>query len=276
MFCEAKRIVPTLEDIAATLRGWDLDAEVILVDDGSTDETRAVAGAAGERLFGADLSVSFVCLPRFPNCGKGAAVRAGLEASRGAWVLMMDADNSARLDQLPKLATATMGGHAGLVVGSRSVPDSEIEARLVRRLAGFGFRSAVRLMGMGFVTDSQCGFKLYRRDAARLCADYSAEDGFAFDLEHLGLCNKAGIGISEVGIVWTHSPNGTVNVVSDGLRMLRSCWKIRNRLRPLSICDTNSAAPDGSVVELKPLRFRPHPADPATITHDIYVSHPTH
>lgn len=266
MYCEAKRIIPTLEDIASTLRGWDLEAEVMVVDDGSTDETRSVAEAAGERLFGASPSVRFVCLAQTPNRGKGAAVRAGLKASRGAWVLMMDADNSARLDQLPGLVSATVDGHAGLVVGSRSVPGSVIEARLVRRLAGFAFRSAVRLMGMGFVTDSQCGFKLYRGDAARLCADRSAEDGFAFDLEHLYLCSKAGIGIREVGIVWTHSPNGTVSVVSDGLRMLASCWKIRNRLRPLTISRANAVTPDGSMVELKPLRFKPHAVDPAQTT----------
>lgn len=267
MFCEAERIVPTLEDIASTLRAWDLGAQVIVVDDGSTDRTRAVAEAAGERLFGADQSARFVCLAQTPNRGKGAAVRAGLGASRGSWVLMMDADNSARLDQLPKLVSATADGRVGLVVGSRSVPDSEIEARLVRRLAGFVFRSAVRLMGMGFVTDSQCGFKLYSGDAARLCADRSAEDGFAFDLEHLGLCDKAGIGIREVGIVWMHSPNGSVHVVSDGLRMLRSCWTIRRRLGGLSISAVHPKSPDGSMVELKPLRFTTHAVDPALAEH---------
>lgn len=235
MYCESARIGPTLEDIAQTLGGGDLTAEVVVVDDGSTDDTRAVAEAAGERLFGDQSMVDFVCKPQERNRGKGAAVRAGLEASRGDWVLMMDADNSARLRELPKLIEATGDGHTGMVVGSRSMPESEIEARVLRRVAGIVFRSAVQVMGMRFVTDSQCGFKLYRCDAAKLCSEYGVEDGFAFDLEHLGLCNKQGIGIKEVGIAWVHSPNGTVSVFSDGVRMLLRCFAIRDRLKRLVI-----------------------------------------
>lgn len=260
MYREAKRIGATLDDIAETLSGWAISAEIIAVDDGSPDDTRAVARAKGAELFADEPDTEFVCLPLEKNRGKGGAVRAGLDAAAGGWVLMMDADNSARLAELPKLMRTTTDPTVGLVVGSRALKTSDVEAKLTRKLSGIAFQTAVRLMGMRFVADSQCGFKLYRRDVADACVAHGTEDRFAFDLEHLGICQRLGTDIREVGIAWEHRDEGTVNVVSDGIKMLARCWKIRGRLRGLEI---TKPKPD-QIIEAKfpAVRLEPLPAQP--------------
>jgi dolichyl-phosphate beta-glucosyltransferase len=265
MFREAGRIGATLRDVLATMRAWDVPFEVIPVDDGSTDDTLAVVRAIVDEL---DARGEVRPVAYQPNRGKGSAVREGLRAARGSWVLMMDADNSARVREITKLASAASGSGLALVIASRATPDAIVEADPRRKAAGLVFRTMLGLMGLGFVRDSQCGFKLYRRDAARLCADRGEEDGFAFDLEHIGLCRRAGLGVEEVGIRWEHRDGGSVRVVRDGLRMLAQAWRIRRRLRTRIRPEPSPAPRDeglaGVLLELKPL-LAPAPPEPEMV-----------
>lgn len=253
MFQESKRIEQTLRDVIETLHARRLAAEILAVDDGSTDGTAETVTRLGGALLGEGDRVELRVIGHGVNRGKGAAVRTGLSASRGSWVLMMDADNSARLAELTKLAASAERTGSGLIVGSRAAPDAEVKADPKRRVTGLVFRSALGLLGLGFVRDTQCGFKLYRRDAADLCESEGVEDGFAFDLEHLGLCRRAGLGVEEVGIKWVHHGGGSIHILFDGLKMLAQAWRIRGRLGSVSCgLDSDSARAEG-LVELKPI-----------------------
>ena len=257
MFNESNRIGETLRDAIATLDGWGIDGEIVVVDDGSGDGCGGLVRTIADELARAgSVSASRVRVVTQPeNRGKGAAVRRGFTESRGAWVLIMDADNSARVAELPKLATAANKSRAGLAVGSRNLPTSDVKADPRRKLSGMIFRVVLGTLGLAYVRDTQCGFKLYRRDAAAMCARDGVEDGFAFDIEHLGLCRRAGLGVVEVGVRWEHRDGGTVRVVRDGLRMLRQEVQIRRRLRtnpPEVAMDANAEDQACAVLEIKP------------------------
>ncbi len=258
MFREARRIGDTLADVIATLAEKQIAAEIITVDDGSTDDTARVAERVAAEHLPAGSRIVHRPLRHDRNRGKGAAVRTGLSVARAPWVLMMDADNSARLAEIEKLADRAQHTGAGLIVGSRATPDAIVHAAPSRKASGLIFRAALGLLGMGFVRDTQCGFKLYRRDAARLCAEKGTEDGFAFDLEHIGLCRRAGLGVEEVGIRWEHRDGGTVNVLTDGPMMLARAIRIRRRLRSIQPLPTAEHPGAPGLVELKPIGAAAH------------------
>ena len=231
MFREAARIDATLRDALPLLSVAPFTSEVILVDDGSSDNTI-------ERV-----TPSLTSAPQGPlravrllrhkhNLGKGAAVRTGLGASRGSWRLIMDADNAATIRELPTLLDAARPG-IGLVAGSRVAPGSRIDATTSRKFAGSVFKLALRALGLDLLADTQCGFKLYRADLADQIVDLGCEDGYAFDIEHLLIAQATGLGIAEVGIHWTHQAGGQINPVLDGLKMLRRATAIRSRKREI-------------------------------------------
>ena len=125
MYQEAGRIEPTLRDAVATAESWGLETEILPVDDGSTDGTRDLVDRLARELPCPHSPCTIRPLRHHRNRGKGAAVRTGLAAARSDWVLMMDADNSARLAELPKLAEAAERTGAALTVGSRAAPDAD-------------------------------------------------------------------------------------------------------------------------------------------------------
>jgi len=263
MFREARRIRTTLSDLIPTLRGGPRSSEVVLVDDGSDDRTVEVvkpwldAAASGTLR-----SVRLVRLGR--NCGKGAAVRAGLGAARGRWRLLMDADNACRVREVERLFAEADRSRAGLVIGSRRVAGAEVTSRASRRLAGGIFRACLWPLGLALAQDTQCGFKLYRADLADVIASLAREDRFAFDLEHLLIAKRGGFGIAEVGVAWTHVDGGTVRPIRDGLKMLMRAAVIRARhLGPVPPAER--ALPTPSVeIEAKPLAGEPVAVSQAT------------
>jgi len=236
MYREARRIEETLNDAIEWLGRWDRTSEIILVDDGSPDETVGVVTPfVGEAPSGSSERLRRIALVRHAqNRGKGAAVRTGLGAARGTWRLMMDADNSARIREIVKLLPSA-GSPVVLVAGSRNLADSRVRARTSRRAAGILFRACLKALGLAMLRDTQCGFKLYRADLAALVARVGAEDRFAFDLEHLLLAKRfagrgrAGASILEIGIEWEHKDGGTVRPIRDGLKMLARAAAIRSR-----------------------------------------------
>lgn len=220
-FQEEQRLGQSLELVTRYLRERELDAEVIVVDDGSTDRTAAVAAAIDGP----------VVVERLPtNRGKGAAVRAGVARSRGELVLLSDADLSTPIEEVEKLETALDQG-AAVALGSRSVVDADVRVKQAwyRERLGRGFNVILHLLGFGGFRDTQCGFKLLRGDVARsLFADLEL-DGFAFDVELVDLARRRGFAIREVGVVWCNSPDSRVDPVRDSLRMLRDVLRLRWR-----------------------------------------------
>jgi dolichyl-phosphate beta-glucosyltransferase len=228
MYREARRIGPTLREVGEYARRSGRAIELVLVDDGSDDDTVDVATAALREVPNGTFTRSEIKLHGV-NRGKGAAVRTGLAASSGQWVLCMDADGSCAASEVEKLLARR--GVAGMAAGSRGMPESEVEAVAQRRMTGIAFKACLAALGMNLLRDTQCGFKLYRRDAADLIARIGQEDGYTFDLEHLLILKRAGMGVAEVGVKWKHMDGGQVRPVRDGLRMLGAAVRLRAKFR---------------------------------------------
>lgn len=218
---EARRIAPTLDRVTSFLR--DRPHEVIVVDDGSRDDTRAIVGAVAARA----PAVRLLALPA--NAGKGAAVRAGVLASRGRAVLFSDADLSTPIEELARLEAALADG-ADVAIGSRAAPgDVERRQPWLRRIQGRAFHLIVRALGfraVAAVRDTQCGFKLFRGPVARTLFAELTLTGFAFDVELLELAFGR-FRVDEIAVAWTHADGSKVRPGVDAARMLRDLARIR-------------------------------------------------
>ncbi len=218
---EQHRLGPTLAKIVAWAATREHDVEVIVVDDGSTDRTAAVAEA-----FGPPVQV----LRLECNRGKGAAIRAGVAATSGERVLLCDADLSTPIEELAVLEDE-LGRGADVVLGSRSVAGAKVQVAQAwyRERLGRGFNLLLHLLGFGGFRDTQCGFKLLRGDAARALFPAVELDGFAFDVELVDLALRRGLTVREVGVVWVNSADSRVDPLRDSMRMLRDVLRLRWR-----------------------------------------------
>jgi dolichyl-phosphate beta-glucosyltransferase len=222
---EQARIGLTLIRTLEYLRQRSKSYELIVVDDGSTDETCRVVTevAAG------DERVRLLVQPQ--NRGKGAAVRRGVLEARGAYVLFMDADLATPIEEVETLLLYAHDGY-DVVIGSRGLAASDIRRRQprARELMGRVFNLIVRSALLGGFRDTQCGFKLFSRAAARDLFGRQTIDGFAFDVEVLLLAKQSGLRIREVPVVWYHAPNSKVSPVADSAKMFGDLVRLRAKL----------------------------------------------
>jgi dolichyl-phosphate beta-glucosyltransferase len=222
---EAARLPPHLREVVAYFDGRGESYEVIVVDDGSADAT-------SERAREVERAHPAVRLIRFErNHGKGFAVRAGMATAQGALRLMADADGATPVAEVKRLEAAIEQG-ADLAVGSRALRDPSVARRLRphRQLVGTVFNLIVRALGVGGVSDTQCGFKLFRGDVAADLFGTLRTEGFGFDVELLLLAQRRGYRIVEVPINWTDQPGSRVSVAREGPRMLAEVIMTRLRL----------------------------------------------
>lgn len=220
---EEARLGPTVIRVRDYLLARGGEFEVIVVDDGSRDRTIAVA----EEAAAGDPRIHVLAQPG--NRGKGAAVRAGMLAATGERVLFSDADLATPIEELAKLE-ARMDAGADVVIASRALPDSDIRTRQhpAREMMGRTFNVVVRTLLLGGIKDTQCGFKLFRREAARDLFDRATVDGFAFDVEILWLA-RGTWSIEEVPVVWHHVEESKVSPGSDAARMFLDLVRLRLR-----------------------------------------------
>ncbi len=226
---EGARLGKSLRAVVTYLKDYAPEAEVIVVDDGSTDDTAAAAKA---ELAGAkQLRTSVISYQS--NLGKGRAVRLGLLASRGDIALFTDADLSTPITETPKLIDPIRSGECDLAFGSRALDRSLIGVHQPwrREQGGRVFNLAVRLAtGLPF-WDTQCGFKAFRMSTCRPIVEGATIDRFGFDVELLYVAYRAGLRLREIPVRWDHAEGSKVNVASDSLKMLSEVGRIRQQAR---------------------------------------------
>ncbi|HNQ21562.1 MAG TPA: glycosyltransferase family 2 protein [Phycisphaerae bacterium] len=223
---EARRIGRTLAALRDYADRTNAQWEVIVVDDGSRDGTaEAAARCATETL-----PVQVLRNPG--NCGKGYSVRRGMLAAGAPLVLMCDADLSTPIEEVEKLQPWLAQGY-GVVIGSRRLPDSVLDPPqpFLRRRLDAGFRFLRRRLLLPELQDTQCGFKLFTREAVHAVFSRQRSNGFAFDCEVLGLAGRLGYRVKEVAVRWCNDPDSRVRPVRDACAMLLSLLVIRHRLR---------------------------------------------
>ena len=215
----------------AYLAGGGIPYELVPVDDGSTDGTAAELRAAAAELPG----VRPVILPR--NQGKGAALRAGVDAARGSHVLLLDGDLDLAPDPLPRFFREMRDRRADIVIGSKMHPESDVDYPLRRRIASRVYYGLVKLLVGLPVHDTQTGMKLFRADAIRLAFDRMLAKRFAFDLEVLAIARDAGYRIAEAPII-LHFGDKMGSLTARNVReTLRDTLAVFYRLRILRYYD---------------------------------------
>lgn len=221
VFNEERAIGEALRRIRAflTLKGWN--AEILVASDGSTDATDRIVAEEAAR----DARVRLISAPE--NRGKGAAARRGALAARGRRILLTDCDLSAPIKEIDKLLAAVERG-ADVAIGSRAVcsPGADVRQSPKRRLAGRVFNFFVTMLVVRGFRDTQCGFKLFTREAAAQLFSRQKLDGFAFDVELLYLARRQGLRIAEVPVMWGEGPDTKIRLVRDSTRMLGDLIRI--------------------------------------------------
>ena len=221
---EEQRLPSTLDIVLNYLRRGEYGPwEVLVVNDGSKDGTAALV----KRLAAHEPSLRLLDNPG--NKGKGYSVRHGMLEARHEWVLFSDADLSAPIDELPKLFAALDRGKADVAIGSRALDRSLIGTHqsAFREMGGRFFNLMVQL-GTGLrLWDTQCGFKLFRRDASQAVFRRQQLERFGFDVEALFLTQRLGFRIVEVPVRWNHVDGTKVSMARDSVDMFGDIVRVR-------------------------------------------------
>ena len=222
-FNEEHRLPKTLDRVVGYLQTKAGRAEVIVVDDGSTDATARVVREYLQKYPGLRL------VSNGRNKGKGFSVRHGMLEARGNVALFSDADLSTPIEEADKLLAAVREQGYDAAIGSRAVDRSLIEVHQspIREQAGIFFNRMVRwIMGIDF-SDTQCGFKAFRRERSRIIFEQQRIERFGFDPEILFLAKRNGLRVAEVPVRWSHDSATKVNVLADGVRMFFELLLVR-------------------------------------------------
>lgn len=218
---EAERIGATLTHVQEYLEKQDYSSEILVVDDGSTDETAQIV----------ESSFHGIQVLRYePNRGKGHAVQLGMLSATGDHRVFFDADASTPIEELEKMWPRFEDG-ADVVIGSRALPESKIEVHQPRYRSKMGevFNFFVQLCGLRGIPDSQCGFKGFTSPAVQVVFPRQTIQRFSFDAELLYIAKKHGLRIDQIPVRWLNSPQTKVNAITDSSRMLWDLLSIRFR-----------------------------------------------
>ncbi len=222
---EESHIAATLHQINEylLLRPWPI--EIIVVDDGSSDATIAEVEAAAARIV-APIHI----LKNRINRGKGYSVRRGMLTASGDFVLFSDADLSTPIYELDRLLRRAERGY-DVVIGSRALRNSRIDVHqpIYRELMGKTFNMLLRSLGLSRFHDTQCGFKLFTRQAVNKIFPLTRLNRFAFDVEILLIAQRLGLRIRELPVHWHDSLPSKVSLFHDSLRMFFDVLKLRFR-----------------------------------------------
>jgi dolichyl-phosphate beta-glucosyltransferase len=216
---EEARLPRTLTDAAAYLNQWGIDYRVIVVDDGSKDQTATLTDAYGPRF----------STIRQPNGGKGSAVRKGLLSATGRVVAFTDADLPYDLDSLKAAYNIVNSGQSDAVFGSRDMTDSAslVERQFLRTMASHVFRGIVTFLVSRQVRDTQCGLKIFSRPAATAIFSRATINGFAFDAEAVFLAHCLKLRIEKVPVTLINEYASTISLSRNAIPMLMDVVRVR-------------------------------------------------
>lgn len=221
---EENRLHKIVEAIKKYEKAHDFSVEIIIVVDGSPDNTADVAKAYSQDIGGLRV------IDRKENKGKGYSVKEGVLEARGNYILFADADNSTPLHQVDKLLK--FAEQFEVVIGSRYAAEGKFARPqpLYRILGSRLMNLVIQLFATRGIKDTQCGFKLFQKKAAEEIFKRQTFDRFSFDIEVLAIARKLGYKIKEVGITWYDDPHSTVDPIKDGIRMIRDSWQVRKNI----------------------------------------------
>lgn len=228
-FREATRIGPTLETVYEYLKKAPYQSEVIVVDDGSPDNTVDVVRQAFASLPKSE-QVRFRLCELGHNRGKGAAVQAGMMNATGTIRIFTDADLSTPIYEIKKVITAIEEGGFDIVVGSRALEGRtlvKVHQPWYREMMGRFFNLLVQIFVIRGIKDTQCGFKGFTAAAATALFGQQKVMGFSFDVEILYLAKQAGYEVKEVAVEWSNDERTTVGALSDSTKMFYEILRIR-------------------------------------------------
>ena len=217
---EAERLPAMLLDLKSFLKDSDLDSEVIIVNDGSKDNTVNVI-----KDFFTDFN-DIRLINNSENRGKGYAVKTGMLEASGDYKMFADADGATPFKEILKLLPELKNGN-DVVIASRALADSQIKTSFFRKFRGRVFNFLVNtILGLN-LSDMQCGFKVFSKKAADTIFVNQTLDGFAFDIEILHKAKKNGFSIKEVPVVWNNVDGSKVNGIRDPIKMFFSIFRVK-------------------------------------------------
>lgn len=224
---EALRIPPTLERLHRYLANQPLRYEIVVVDDGSKDNTCEVVTQHMAWI------PNLTLVRQTPNKGKGAAVRMGMLAANGQIRVMCDADGSMPPEQLPRLLEPIVSCRAEISIGSRYADGAKTDKKqpFYRVMWSRLCNKVIQRSLVPGVRDTQCGFKAFTAEAARDLFKVARIDGWAFDLEILALAKRRAFIVEEVGVEWADDGRSRVNPLSDMYKVIREALTIRRNLK---------------------------------------------
>lgn len=216
---DKSRLLAALAACRDYLSGLGIGYELIPVCDGSSDGTAEALRAQADE--------HFRPVVYFPNRGKGYAVRQGCLAARGDYVVFMDSDLAVPLEYLKPMLELLK--RCDVVIGSRSCPGAKVvkPQPVTRRVTGRAFNLAARCLAGVPYSDTQCGFKGFRREAARAVFSRAAADGFSFDVEILVLARKLNLSVAEMGVEWRDGGESGVSLAKG----MRAFWELGGIIR---------------------------------------------
>lgn len=228
---ESRRLVHLERGLREFQQYWNFSFEVIVVDDGSSDETADLLRQLLPIFMNPEL---FQVIQLSENQGKGGALRAGVLAANGDFVLTLDADMAAHpllLQDWLKILPNQKFSSDAIFIGSRNHHQSEIEAKSHRKFAGQLFNGLVQMITPIKIEDTQCGFKLYPTAIAKLLFQDLHIKGWAHDIELLYKARYLDISIESMPIKWKHVDDEKISVLSDGIKMAKETTFLSLRFR---------------------------------------------